>query len=172
MDNRVNPLHDLFSRGSTPPVQIQQQFNNPHRAENSSPNELDNLFHNISAPHDQQQQVQQQPQVHSVQSSDAYTSSAPVTPSMSLTDEPLNSAASVPNAGSSDRQSALLSLLGGTAPVRPAVGASAPQQVPTPPGSSQRSNASPNHNETQGKILLEQLMSGYAHILFFDDRSG
>lgn len=159
MDNRVNPLHDLFSRGSTPPVQ-QQPFNNSHRVDNSSPNELDNLFHHISAPHEQQQQIQQQPQVHSVQSSDAYSTSAPVTPSMSLTDEPLSSAASVPNSSSADRQSALLSLLGGAAPVRPAVGSSAPQQVPTPPGSSQRSNASPNHNETQGKILLEQLMSG------------
>ncbi|KAF8558471.1 hypothetical protein OG21DRAFT_1405181 [Imleria badia] len=57
-----------------------------------------------------------------------------------------------------DRQSALLSLL------YPAATVIAPhnQQIPTPPASSeQRSGQSPsNSSETQGKILLEQLMAG------------
>ena len=46
----------------------------------------------------------------------------------------------------------------------------APTQVPTPPGSAntQRANIvqSPNSSENQGKILLDQLMSGYVSITF------
>ena len=47
----------------------------------------------------------------------------------------------------------------------------APTQVPTPPGSAnmQRANVvqSPNSSENQGKILLDQLMSGYVSVTSF-----
>jgi hypothetical protein len=166
MDNRANPLHDLFSRGSTPPVQqpqLQQYAASQHLSNNSSPNQIDSLFHNLSTPADQQK-----PQHQSANTTtDNYGSSSPVASVMSLTDEPITSSASTSNATAADRQSALLSLLGGPSsasnPRNAAMGAagsSLPQQVPTPPGSSQRSGSSPTHNETQGKILLEQLMAG------------
>ncbi|EEB94690.1 hypothetical protein MPER_06454, partial [Moniliophthora perniciosa FA553] len=81
---------------------------------------------------------------------------------MSIQDDPVaSSPASISSI--SDRQSALLSLLGGPSSA-PATSSSStsqqPQQIPTPPGSSQRSGASPSHNEAQGKFLLEQLMAG------------
>jgi hypothetical protein len=59
-----------------------------------------------------------------------------------------------------DKQHALLSLLGTVGGRGEAVPATGPQQVPTPPGSSQSSGPSPNdsNNEAQGKFLLEQLM--------------
>ncbi|KAJ6618338.1 hypothetical protein B0H10DRAFT_2030437 [Mycena sp. CBHHK59/15] len=147
MDNRANnPIQDLFSRGSTPPVQqsLQQQYPNPH---NASPNEIDSLFHHLSSSSD-----------HQHQQSSAYLNSAPSTPVMSSNDEQPPSS-SVSTSTNADRQSALLSLLGGPANPRGPV-ATNPQQVPTPPSSATRSGASPTHNETQGKILLEQLMSG------------
>ncbi|KAF9452878.1 hypothetical protein P691DRAFT_803161 [Macrolepiota fuliginosa MF-IS2] len=174
MDSNRPGIHELFSRGPTPPSQqnVHQQYSPPAQLpSNSSPNHIDALFQNIAAPAMQQssQQPQQQPQQlspqqpiqQSVQGADnAHTaSSAPVTPVMALTDEP-----SAPATTVTERQSALLSLLGGPAvsnrPNIPASNPSLPTQVPTPPGSSQRSNASPGHNENQGKILLEQLMAG------------
>lgn len=85
---------------------------------------------------------------------------------MALKDE---SPAPASSASASERQSALLSLLGGPAaskkPVVLGSNTSLPAQVSAPPESSQRSNASPGHNENQGKILLEQLMSGYVHFV-------
>lgn len=162
MDNRANALHELFSRASTPPQhsqpQPQPQPQQHPASHHSSPSQIDSLFHNISTPSDQ-------PQQHGNQAADNYGNSAPVTPVMSLSDEPAtSSAASAPNSTAADRQSALLSLLGGPSSsnsVRAgAAGPSLPQQVPTPPGSSQRSGSSPSHNEAQGKILLEQLMAG------------
>lgn len=66
-----------------------------------------------------------------------------------------------------ERQSALLSLLypatssaipASQAPVHPAPPPA--QQEPTPPASVQRTGQSPNTSETQGKLLLEQLMGG------------
>lgn len=157
-DNRPNHLHELFSRGSTPPG---QPYAASHLSSNSSPTQIDSLFHNLSAPPDKQHL-----QSHTaVQPSEGFHSSAPVTPVISTSDDPIPSSTSATTA--SERQSALLSLLGApptstTNNVRPPAGAGPPltQQVPTPPGPSQRSAPSPTHNETQGKILLEQLMSG------------
>jgi hypothetical protein len=155
MDNRATnqiPDRDLFSRGSTPPIasqpSLQQQYSNSH---NTSPNQIDSLFHNIGSSSDHH--------------SDTYLNSEPATPIMTSSDEqpqqqqPPQIPPSI-STSSADRQSALLSLLSG--PANPPRGAPAvnPQQVPTPPSASTRSNASPTHNETQGKILLEQLMSG------------
>lgn len=178
MDSNRTGNHELFSRGPTPPNQQHalQRFSPPAQLpSNSSPNQIDALFQNIAGPVTQQpsqpprqQQQQQAPQSQPLQSSiqgsdNVHTvSSAPVTPVMALKDE---SPAPASSASASERQNALLSLLGGSAgPTRPAAQtstASLPAQVPTPPESSQRSNASPGHNENQGKILLEQLMSGY-----------
>lgn len=177
MDNRAQEratLQELFSRGATPPTQQpqHQQFSSgSHLSNSSSPNQIDSLFHHLSTPGDQQLTQQS-----ASQTSDNYGNSAPVTPAMPLTDEPSTvSNASAPSVTAADRQSALLSLLGGPATGTAARGNAnninntvplvpAPAQVPTPPGSSQRSEASPSHNtshnEAQGKILLEQLMAG------------
>jgi len=160
VDNRAKPIHDLFSRGSTPPV---QPYAGSHISSNSSPKQIDSLFHNLTATD------QKQPQSHStVQSSDGHHNSAPVSPAMSMSSDPLASSTSTLTTTASERQNALLSLLSnpsassnpGTA--RPPAGAGPPlsQQVPTPPSTSQRPGSSPTHNENQGKILLEQLMSG------------
>ncbi|KAJ7470309.1 hypothetical protein FB451DRAFT_1253314 [Mycena latifolia] len=147
MDNRANnPIQDLFSRGSTPPIapqpSLQQQYSH---SQNASPNQIDSLFHHLSSS------SEHQPETYN---------SAPSTPIMSSNDEqpPVSSVSTSTNA---DRQSALLSLF--SAPVNVntrGAAASNPQQVPTPPSASTRSEASPTHSETQGKILLEQLMSG------------
>lgn len=166
MDNRANALHDLFSRGSTPPIpqsqQQQQQYNvgASHPSNVTSPTQIDSLFQNLSSSSDQVHQQQHS----SGQVLDAYSNASPTTSSLSLMDEPTSANISVTNSTTAERQSALLSLLGGPSSTNTRTAAVAgpqlPQQVPTPPGSSQRSNASPTHNETQGKILLEQLMSG------------
>jgi len=184
--NRTN-VHELFSRDSTPPGQqnLHQQFQPPTQlASDSTSNPIDALFQNIagpvshqSPPQPQQQQQQQLSPQHPVQSTVQSTdnthtvTSAQASPVMAMTD--VSPASSVPPTvtTASDRQSALLSLLGGpTSSSRPAPQAAnvpLPTQVPTPPGSSQRSNASPGHNEAQGKILLEQLMAGYVPNLIF-----
>ncbi|KAJ7582598.1 hypothetical protein C8J56DRAFT_955205 [Mycena floridula] len=143
MDNRAQTsLHsDLFSRGSTPP-QVQPQYG-LSSVNNASSSQLDSLFQNISSS---EQQLQQ-----NLSENIMFGNSTPTTPSMSIIDEPVPSPTT-----STDRQNALLSLLHHRQAAQ-----AAPQQVPTPPGSaSQRSGASPTHNETQGKILLEQLMAG------------
>ncbi|ESK88309.1 wd40 repeat-containing nuclear protein [Moniliophthora roreri MCA 2997] len=179
MENRSiasSSLHDLFSRGSTPPQQPiqqqqaqqpqptqpqqqQQQPSTQYLTHNVSSNQIESLFQNLSAS----------PSDHHHHSSASASQSAaddfsnPTTPPvMSIQDDPV---ASPPASISSisDRQSALLSLLGGPSSA-PATSSSStsqqPQQIPTPPGSSQRSGASPSHNEAQGKFLLEQLMAG------------
>lgn len=168
MESNRTAIHELFSRGSTPPNQFHQQFPPAQQSNNPSPNNIDALFQHISAPVDQHPQQQQQGQ-QSTQGADNTASSAPVTPVVPLTDDPLVPSPSASVSTASDRQSALLSLLGGPPPnSRPPAhpsSTSMPTQVPTPPGSSQRSNASPGHNENQGKILLEQLMAA-GYVLF------
>ncbi|KAL4268655.1 Enhancer of mRNA-decapping protein 4 WD40 repeat region domain-containing protein [Pleurotus pulmonarius] len=158
---RSNTIHELFSRGSTPPPGQQQSqpqpFPSPHAADAPTSNQIDSLFHNIASPPADSQQPTNQNQGPNV-----YGNSEPATPSLSLSEEPVaSSVSSVSNSTAAERQNALLSLLGNPSSNRSnASTASQAQQVPTPPGSSQRSGASPSHNETQGKILLEQLMAG------------
>jgi hypothetical protein len=153
-------LHEqLFSRGrsATPPLSSQSQLfamNQPQPASSSSSpsNHIDSLFQGITS----QQLATSNPQGNN---------SAPATPTMTanhdgpLANSPANSAA--------DRQSALLSLLATSVPASthlpPFTGPPASQQLPTTSASSssQRSGQSPSNNsETQGKILLEQLMAG------------
>lgn len=160
MDNRANnSIHELFSRGSTPPIPQQaqhQQFpSTSSLSHSSSPSEIDTLFHQLSSASGQQQS---QPQ----SGPDNYGNSSPTTPTSTMASEAsITSPIASPNT-TADRQSALLSLLGGPSAANArAVGPQQPQQVPTPPSSSAaRSGASPNHNEASGKILLEQLMAG------------
>jgi hypothetical protein len=156
---------ELFSRGASPPEsQSQHQLyaNAPHA---SSTNQIDSLFNNMT-PASSQQPLAGMGGGNTYGNSDSTTSNATAT-----FDDP-NSTSATRNNNSvpgRERQDALLSLLGsvsstntqthaGTAPAAQPM----PQQVPTPPGSSQRSGPSPNDSNTgaQGKILLEQLMSG------------
>lgn len=79
--------------------------------------------------------------------------SAPATPAIPATTPPV-----LPSSAA-DRQSALLSLLYPAAtavPAHPAIVAPH-QQIPTPPASGQSPS---NTSESQGKILLDQLMAG------------
>ncbi|KAJ7756874.1 hypothetical protein DFH07DRAFT_919930 [Mycena maculata] len=158
MDNNRsnNQLQDLFSRGSTPPIGSQPSLQQYSNSQNASPNQIDSLFHHLSSPDDHQ--------------SETYLNSAPSTPVMSSNDEqqPQPVATNISSSTNADRQSALLSLLSAPANPRGAAGPN-PQQVPTPPSASTRSDASPTHNETQGKILLEQLMSGNPPMSTYSD---
>ncbi|KAG6836648.1 hypothetical protein H0H93_005478 [Arthromyces matolae] len=157
-------------RGSTPPATQQQQQPLSSSSTNASPSQIDSLFQHLNV--DRQQQS-------SGHMSDNYAGSASVSSLLSLTDEPISSSASNASGTNVDRQNALLTLLGGAANrgvPAPAQSAPAPasapvlpipvqpQQIPTPPGSSQPSvsGTEPSHNEAPGKFLLEQLMSGNA----------
>lgn len=196
MDSRPNNLHELFSRASTPPAQgsgFSQQSQQPQQPAPApqqpagpppSSDLIDSLFQNIMPPQDQQQQQQSASLDAPQLNPETYqVVSAPISPAMPLTDELANSASSAPTSSTQtaaqDRQNSLLSLLNNP-PGQPASRSSAapsnapPQQVPTPPGSS-RSNMSPptypsqNDNINQ-KLLLEQLMGRYVHILQFNIR--
>ncbi|KAH9484164.1 hypothetical protein JR316_0003644 [Psilocybe cubensis] len=161
MDNRANLHETLFSRNSTPPAQqpLPQYPSVRSAASSSTPSIIDTLFQNITAP----APADHQPTLPEPHAPEPYESPA-INPGL-LADE--TATRSSPNAGSvAERQNALLSLIGGpAATTRPPVSqqpqqgpSQAPQQVPTPPGSSQRSNASPSGNDTQK--ILEQMMSG------------
>ncbi|EIW85394.1 hypothetical protein CONPUDRAFT_118217 [Coniophora puteana RWD-64-598 SS2] len=149
---------NLFSRGSVTPPPVQSHFAIGLPQPNGSPNPIDSLFQGITNNLHLQNNLPPNP----------YGNSAPATPSMPNNDDSTSVGAPVTTAA--DRQSALLSLLYPNAPptasatsrALPAVPSSQlAQQNPTPPASSQRSGQSPSNNsETQGKILLEQLMSG------------
>ena len=151
-------VHDLFSRGSTPPIP-------PTQHQIYQPTHIESLFHGLNPAQDQQQST-----------TGSYASTEPPTPGMSQSD------AAVSSSNVSTAESALLSLLGSVSSSGPSSAPPPPmpptgqvqtnvstqaQVLPALPGSSQRSGASPNNNESQGKILLEQLMSGcvFSHIL-------
>lgn len=130
MDNRANLHESLFSRNSTPPTNPP-----PFPNTNSSPNLVESLFQNISAPAEHHPDIPDS--------------------SLPLPEDPPGSVA--------DRQNALLSLIGSgpsssatNRPLQPSQ--QQPQQIPTPPGSSSRSNASPPQTETQK--ILEQMIGG------------
>ena len=155
MDNRAN-LHDaLFSRNSTPPTnQPPPHPFSPNISNNSTPSLIDSLFQGIPAPSSDQHSI------HHVDPHDTYDPPS-VLPMASMPEDPVSS----PSSNTTERQNALLSLLGGgptmaprTQPM-PQPAQNPPQQVPTPPGStSQRSNASPQGTDPQK--LLEQIMGG------------
>ncbi|KAJ3889320.1 hypothetical protein GG344DRAFT_51895 [Lentinula edodes] len=162
MDNRQN----LFSRGSTPPMQqpaqpqqYQLPVQGPHLHHISPGHQIDSLFQQLSSS---------SPAEHL--SADSLSNSMPETSVISLSDEPVSSGIptsniTASNSSAADRQSALLNLLSGATGTTATqtnvgnVGTSSQQQpsqpqIPTPPGSA------PTHNEAQGKFLLEQLMTG------------
>ena len=161
MDHQ-NPHESLFSRGgSTPPMG--QHFGNPTQSSSNSPNNIDSIFSSMSAAPTTGEPLP----VGS--STNPYVNPAFATSNMSFHDDTAPSGSVPANTSTTDRQSALLSLLGtvsnsGGSVRGPSGGGppvSQPQQVPTPPGSSHKSgNSSGNDNESQGKFLLEQLMSG------------
>ncbi|KII88712.1 hypothetical protein PLICRDRAFT_110617 [Plicaturopsis crispa FD-325 SS-3] len=159
MDHTTDTHEQLFSRGATPP----QPRNNPNypqvHSHNSSPNQLESLFHNLSAP-------SSLPHLTGPGGSSAFIHSDPGTPVSFQSEDAPSSSISAPNNTATERQSALLNLLG-TVSSPPANRAAPIQQIPTPPISSSVNRAShsptgPNTNESQGKYLLEQLMSGNA----------
>ena len=154
----MDALHNkLFSRGtSTPPPPSSFSINQPQpqpTSSTSSPSpatHLDSLFQSITS-----QQT----------TAATHGNSAPPTPAMPADDVASNHSAPV-STTPADRQSALLSLLypaatsaPTTRPLQPPTGPLISQQVQTPPAQSARSGQSPSNNsESQGKILLEQLM--------------
>ncbi|KAJ7132530.1 hypothetical protein C8R44DRAFT_978066 [Mycena epipterygia] len=76
-------------------------------------------------------------------------------------------ATSISSSSNADMHRALLSLSAPTNPRGAAI--FNPQQVPTPPSVSTGSSASPTPNETQGRILLEQLMAGNPPMSSYSD---
>ncbi|KAI0079997.1 hypothetical protein K474DRAFT_440600 [Panus rudis PR-1116 ss-1] len=170
---------NLFSRGPSPPPQQQQHFQaaisqlpDPHVSPQSthrdippqSNSHIDSLFHNLGAT--QPAQTSPQPSnagsVHYSGPQDA-PASGPATPA-SIGAGSIASTGSGHVNSNAERQNALLTLLGSVSGPQPNVqnipqqAQVPPQQIPTPPGSAPRSG--PTNNESQGKLLLEQLMSG------------
>ena len=181
----ASPPHDTNSPSPPQPnpstqYQAQSQQNPPSsqsyretQPSASPPKVLDSLFRNLNQPPLPQSsepaaQVggnnpfrSQQPQQNN---------SAPTTPVSSTTVGSGQSPAQT-NVQPADRQSALLSLLGSVASPGSAGSNNAnqpssthqppvPPHPPTPPIVDQRARAMPPASEAQGKILLEQLMSG------------
>jgi hypothetical protein len=155
----MDPLHDkLFSRvTSTPPpssFSINQPQPQPQTTSSTSspspPTHLDSLFQSIATQQNTTTVV--------------HGNSAPPTPGMVADDAASNHSVPI-STTPADRQSALLSLLypaatsaPTTRPLQPSTGPII-SQVQTPPAPSARSGQSPSNNgESQGKILLEQLM--------------
>ncbi|KAF8654218.1 hypothetical protein AX16_003742 [Volvariella volvacea WC 439] len=171
MENRgPSSLQELFSRGNTPPQQQQQapaQFIGPHFPnDTSASSHLDSLLHQLTAPMTTATPDQHTPQPQTVnQPAEPYGKPASANPATNVPDEPVAPAASQSTPTAAERQNALLSLLAGppqsaTARSAPATSGSLPPQASTPPGPPQRNESAASHNEAQGKILLEQLMSG------------
>ena len=139
------------------------------------PAQVESLFSNLTAPG--QSSVNPNPPLHGAVQPTATATSGPTSPASSVTalSAPTNMSTSTntpPNLNppGDSRQSALLSLISSVSPTGSSSGASgAPQQIPTPPGPPNRtgpattvgSNAPATiNNESQGRFLLEQLMSG------------
>ena len=181
-------IRNIFSRNTSPPIQSypdelspstqhfpQFQHVSPAQslkdvAPSSPPTHVESLFSNLAAPG--QSSVNPNPPypMTTTNTAAAATASGPTSPASSITalSAPTNMSTSTntpPNANppSDTRQSALLSLLSSVSPAGSS-SSSVPQQIPTPPGPSGPPNrAVPTtavNNESQGRFLLEQLMSG------------
>lgn len=174
MDNRPN-LHDtLFSRNTTPPTQPlpdQHPFS-PHIGANSPSSIIDTLFQNLPAAapaaSDQLSNVNKGADMHPMEKYDT----PPVAPNAPLPSDPGSSQSGTNSA--TEKRNALLSLLN-----QPATGRSQPstqspqaqpQQVPTPPGSSSRSNASPQQGTDPQKLLDQIMGGGYVFLSFLSLR--
>ena len=178
----ITARDNVFSRGpSTPPPTTQHfqslpaQSTEPHvspvlsqlepAAPSSAQAHLDSLFNGLNAP--SASHVSPQPSIASANiyqgPPEQQAHSGPATPASGNAGS-VSSNISGPSSHTHDRQNALLSLLGAVStpssnpqPIPP-VGPVQPQQVPTPPGSAPRPGMT--NSESQGKLLLEQLMSG------------
>ncbi|EPT05944.1 hypothetical protein FOMPIDRAFT_1026825 [Fomitopsis schrenkii] len=174
--DHVNTRDNVFSRGPSPPPQqpfaALSQVNDPHVSPApsyrepppaSSTTHLDNLFQPLTST----SHISPQPSNNgsNIYAGPQESNSGHATPA-SVNAGSISSSMSGPSNQAHERQNALLSLLGTTVsgpsnvPSAPAAPAP-PSQVPTPPGSAQRSGGI-NSSESQGKLLLEQLMSGNA----------
>lgn len=190
MDTINNRDNNLFSRGPSPPPQQQSfqvpfaqsneqiptsssppfpQYQSPTSASAAATAQthLDSLLHNLSSPQQPQRQPSPQPGpvggiVYGPQEAPV---SAPATPA-SIHAGSVTSSGSAPSNQTADKKTALLSLLGAVSsppsstqnvPLPPA--AAPPPRAPTPPGAS-ASRQVGTTSESQGKFLLEQLMSG------------
>lgn len=182
----ANTLQSYPEEQSASVQHYQQQFQHVSPAQSikdvapsSPPAQVESLFSNLTAPG--QPSGNPNPPLHgSAQpAATATTTSGPTSPASSFTalSAPTNMSTSTntppnPLLPGDSRQSALLSLISSVSPTGSSSGASgAPQQAPTPPGPSNRtgpnttasagSNASATvNNESQGRLLLEQLMAG------------
>jgi hypothetical protein len=181
-----NLIRNIFSRNTSPPINAQsypeeqspsaqhfQQYQHVSPAQSlkdvtrSSPTHVDSLFSNLTAPGQSSGNPNPLHQGSTQPTTTATTTSGPTSPASSITalSAPTNMSTSTntpPNATlpSDSRQSALLSLLGTVSPTGSS-SSGAPQQVPTPPGPPNRAGpVASNTNESQGRLLLEQLMAG------------
>lgn len=167
-----------YPEEQSPSVQHFQQFQHASPAQSlkdvppsSPPAQVESLFSNLTTP-GQSSGINPNPPLHgSVQPT---TTSGPTSPASSFTalSAPTNMSTSSntppnPILPGDSRQSALLSLISSVSPTGSPSGA--PQQAPTPPGPPNRtglttsvgSNAPASvNNESQGRLLLEQLMAG------------
>ncbi|KAH9934831.1 uncharacterized protein B0H18DRAFT_978500 [Fomitopsis serialis] len=174
--DHANTRDNVFSRGPSPPHQQSfaaplSQANDPHVSPApsyrepplaSSTTHLDNLFQTLNAPSNSHVSPQPSNNGSNIYAGPQEANSGHATPA-SVNAGSISSSMSGPSNQATERQNALLSLLGSTVSgpsnVQTApVAHPPPQQVPTPPGSAPRSGMT--SNESQGKLLLEQLMSG------------
>ncbi|KAI0747987.1 hypothetical protein C8Q80DRAFT_1102878 [Daedaleopsis nitida] len=143
------------------PIPAQREVAPPTAAQS----QLESLFNGLGAP--SASHVSPQPSVASANNiyygPQEQPHSGPATPASGHAGS-VSSNVSGPSNQTAERQNALLSLLGSVStpstnpqPIPP-VGPMQPQQVPTPPGSAPRGGMT--SSESQGKLLLEQLMSG------------
>lgn len=176
-------MRTIFSRGPSPPRRA--SFDNPQQLVDTqpatvdpvsaSPNHIEALFNNLGSPTSTQAHNGPFMTPHAVHESN----SAPATPGIGGggPGSTASSTVSAPVTTSSERQNALLSLLGSvsnTNATNTPSSAPVPQlpqqvqhqeqqlhhQIPTPPGSASAQRSPPTNNNDQGKFLLDQLMSG------------
>ena len=180
-----NPSNTLqsYPEEQSPAVQHFQQFQRVSPSQSlkdvppsSPPAQVDSFLSNLTAPGQSSVNVNPNPPFQgTAQPSATTTTSGPTSPASSFTALSAPSIMSKstntppnPNLPGDSRQSALLSLISSVSPTGSASSASAPQQVPTPPGPHNRTgptaavgpNVPPQNNESQGRLLLEQLMAG------------
>ena len=184
--NSFAPSNTLqsYPEEQSPSVQHFQQFQHVSPAQSlkdvppsSPPAQVDSFLSNLTAPG--QSSVNPNPQFQgTAQPPATTTTSGPTSPASSFTalSAPTMSKSTNtppnPNVPGDSRQSTLLSLMSSVSPAGSSSSASgAPQQVPTPPGPPNRtgptatvtaasSALASNTNESQGRLLLEQLMAG------------
>ena len=181
-----NLIRNIFSRNTSPPINAQSypeelspsaqhfpqlQHVSPAQSlkdvtSSSPPAHVESLFSNLTAPGQSSGNSNPVNQGFTQPTTTASATSGPTSPASSITalSAPTNMTTSTntpPNATlpGDTRQSTLLTLLGSVSPTGSS-SSGAPQQVPTPPGPPNRGGPVGSNNESQGRLLLEQLMAG------------